>query len=252
MQKTRVIPLLLLKNRGLVKTINFKNPVYLGDPLNAVKIFNEKCVPELVLLDIEASKNSTPPDFELIADLAKECFMPLSYGGGITCVDDVSKILRIGVEKVVINSALFQPGDLVSELVDRFGSQAIIASVDVVRGHFGKYSLVSNSSAIKQRVRLEEYLDDLVNAGVGEILLTSVTNEGFMKGLDIELIKKATERVSIPVIASGGAGKISDLRDAIQLGGADAVAAGSMFVFQGRLKGILINYPEDIDDLLWC
>ena len=173
--------------------------------------------------------------------------MPVSYGGGITCLSDASKLLRLSVEKIIINSSSFAQPDLIPELVLNFGSQAIVASVDVKKPLFGDYNVVSQSASRKHAISLYRHIDQLISQGIGEIILTNVSREGLMNGYDIDLIKSVTERVNVPVIASGGAGKIADLFNALHLGGADAAAAGSMFVFHGKYRGILISYPDEFD-----
>lgn len=244
MHQIRIIPSLLLCDKDLVKTKQFSNPVYLGDPINAVKIFNEKFVSELMVLDINASKFNRSPDFDLLTSISKDCFVPLSYGGGVSSLDDALRILRIGVEKVVINSALFHALDFVADLVKIVGSQAVVASVDVKGSANEGYKLVSKSALCEHNITLDAHLKRLIDVGVGEILLTNISRDGMMGGYDLELIKKVSSSVNIPIIALGGAGSISHMEEAIKFGGADAVAAGSMFVFLGRLNAVLINYPQ--------
>jgi cyclase len=244
MLQHRVIPCLLLSNGGLVKTRKFKNPVYVGDPLNAIRIFNDKEVDELVLLDIRASLDKREPDFNLIQEIASECFMPLAYGGGITSMDQIRRLLRLGVEKVVVNTALSRNPSLVREAVATFGSQAVTASIDVRRKLFGRREVVTLAGSQStgqdpvQAARLAE------NLGVGEILLTSIANEGSMEGYDLDLLAKVSQSVNVPVIASGGAGSLKHFRAAVHEGRASAVSAGSMFVFYGPHRAVLISYPS--------
>lgn len=240
----RVIPCLLLSNGGLVKTKKFKEAVYVGDPINAIRIFNEKEVDELVLLDIDATSHGRGPDFELLRSIASECFMPLCYGGGITSIDEIRTLLRLGIEKVILNTALFRDPHFVAQAVSIFGSQAITGSIDVKRKLFGGNEVMivagtagTRCSAVEAALRAEQL-------GVGEILLTSIDAEGSMKGYDIELLSKVSRSVKVPVIASGGAGNLGDFRLAVQQGGASAVAAGSLFVFYGPHRAVLITYPE--------
>lgn len=242
MLDTRVIPTLLLKGSGLVKTTKFKKPVYIGDPINAIKIFNSKEVDELIVLDITASSEGRPPAFETIREITDECFMPLSYGGGIRTVEHIRAILKAGIEKVVLNTAALSDPLLVTRAADEFGRQAIICSIDVKKSLLGGYSVFSASGAKivdKDPVAYARRLEDL---GAGEIYLTSVDREGTMSGYDLGLVKSVSGAVSVPVIASGGAGSIDDFvaaRDA----GASAVSAGAMFVFQGPHRAVLITYP---------
>ncbi len=244
MLKIRIIPTLLLRNLGLVKTVNFKGPKYIGDPINAVKIFNEKEVDELIFLDTMATLEKRKPNFKLISDIAGECFMPFGYGGGIKDLDDIKTLFGIGVEKVVINSSSIENIKFIKDASDRFGSQSIIVSIDVKRNILGKYVVYSHSGKIATRYDPVNYAKFLEEMGAGEIILTSIDRDGTMKGYDIDLIRKVTTVLNIPLVASGGAGKIQDFIDAIHKGGASAVSAGSMFVFQGKHKAVLISYPS--------
>lgn len=240
----RVIPCLLLKNDGLVKTVKFKNSAYVGDPINAVKIFNEKEVDELILLDIEASKNHKQPNYDFIHKIATECFMPFCYGGGITTFDQVQKIFRLGAEKVSINSAFIENGNIIKETSRSFGSQSIVVSIDVKKSITGKYRVYDHKRKKLLKTDPIEFSRKAESSGAGEILINSVDQDGMMAGLDIKLIKAVSKAVYIPVIACGGARSLPDIRQGIKEGGASAVAAGSMFVFQGKHKAVLINYPE--------
>lgn len=237
----RVIPVLLLVEKGLYKTTNFKTPVYLGDPINAVRIYNEKEVDELVLLDINASKNNTKPNFEYIKSIVSESFMPVGYGGGINSIDDMKKLFDLGVEKVILNTNAFD-FDLITKAASIYGNQSIVACIDAKKSLFGSYSVYTKSGTIKHKINPAEFAIQLKNAGVGEIIIQSIDAEGKMLGFDIELIEMVSKSVNIPVVATGGAGKFEDLLTAIDEGGASAVAAGSIFVFKGKLKGVLINY----------
>ncbi|MFZ5945165.1 MAG: AglZ/HisF2 family acetamidino modification protein [Bacillota bacterium] len=244
MLKSRVIPCLLLKNRGLVKTVKFKDPRYIGDPINCVKIFNDKEVDELVFLDIQATMGKRKPQFDIISDIASECFMPLCYGGGINTLEDIQKILNIGVEKIAINSHAIEKPEFVRDASRAFGSQSIVVSIDVKKSLFGKYQVYSDSGIKSTRLTPIEHAMRMEEMGAGEILLNSIDKDGTMAGYDLELIKMVSESVHIPVIACGGAGDISHFKEAIDFGKASAVAAGSLFVFQGSLRAVLINYPE--------
>jgi cyclase len=241
MNQVRVIPVLLLKGKGLYKTINFKNPIYLGDPINAVRIFNEKEVDELVLLDIDASKKNVGPNFDFIQSIVSESFMPVGYGGGISTIEQIKKLFDLGIEKVILNTNSFN-FFLLEEAVSIYGSQSIVACIDVRKNFFGGYSVWSKSGSIKQKMSPIELAGQLAKVGVGELIIQSIDMEGTMLGFDIELIKSISKAVNVPVIATGGAGKFEDLILAIDKGGASAVAAGSIFVFKGKLKAVLINY----------
>lgn len=244
MLKTRVIPALLLRGAGLVKTTAFKNPVYVGDPINAIRIFNEKEVDELVLLDIAASRTGRGPAFSTIESIASECFMPVAYGGGITTVEQVRRILGLGVEKVVINAAALANPQFVRAAADEFGSQAIVVSMDVKRKLLGRYEVYGDNGTRSTGHEPVAYARMMAELGAGEILLTAIDRDGTMKGYDIELVSKVASAVGIPVIASGGAGTIADFGVASKQGGAAAVAAGAMFVFHGPHRAVLITYPS--------
>jgi imidazole glycerol-phosphate synthase subunit HisF len=244
MLKTRVIPTLLLRGAGLVKTTGFRNPVYVGDPINAIRIFNEKEVDELVLLDITASRTGKGPAFATIENIASECFMPVAYGGGITAVEQIRKILGAGVEKVVVNAAALINPKLVGEAVREFGSQAVVVSIDVKRKLLGRYEVYGDGGTKPTGHDPVVFARQMQDLGAGEILLTAIDRDGTMKGYDLELVQKVTSAVSIPVIASGGAGTIADFGIASKLAGAAAVAAGAMFVFHGPHRAVLITYPS--------
>jgi cyclase len=243
MLKTRVIPSLLLRGAGLVKTSRFSDPKYVGDPVNAIRIFNDKEVDELMLLDINASRENREPPFSIIEEVASECFMPLAYGGGIRSIEHVQKILKLGVEKVVFNSAAFRNPTVVKEASRRFGAQAIVASIDVRRKIFGRYEVFVDNGKTATGVEPVEYAKRMEACGAGEILLGSIDRDGLMQGYDTDIIARVSHAVSIPVIASGGAGSVADFKAAVS-GGAAAVAAGAMFVFQGPRRAVLITYPE--------
>ena len=240
----RVMPCLLLRGTGLVKTRRFKDAVYVGDPRNAVKIFNEKEVDELILLDITATVEGRRPQFKLIAEIASEAFMPLAYGGGVRTVEDAAELFKLGVEKVCLNTAAVETPQLVRAAADRFGSQSIVAVLDVKRSFFGKYECyvrAGKQSTGKDPVTLAQELERL---GAGELVVNSIDRDGTMEGYDLELLRRVTQAVGVPVIACGGAGKVQDLADAIHKGGASAAAAGSLFVFTGKHRAVLINFPS--------
>ncbi|WP_430404655.1 AglZ/HisF2 family acetamidino modification protein [Fluviicola sp.] len=240
----RVIPVLLLKNAGLVKTVQFKDPKYVGDPLNAVRIFNEKEVDELIFLDILSTPELRPIPLEFLKEVAEECFMPLAYGGGIKTLEDIRAILKIGIEKVIINSQLYKDLDFLREAVNQFGSSTIAVSLDVKKNFWGKYELFSEGGKTNTKKDPIEFAKELDNIGVGEIMINSIDRDGTMKGYDLDLITKMCAAVQIPVIACGGAATIDDFDKAINQAGASAVAAGSMFVFHGKHRAVLITYPE--------
>jgi cyclase len=240
---TRIIPCLLLRGNGLVKTKKFKDAVYIGDPVNAVRIFSEKEVDELVILDIDATLEGREPNYELIAEIAGECFMPVAYGGGVSSLEQARKLIRCGIEKVVINSASVGTTRCISEIADVFGSQAVVGSVDARKTLFGGHRVFIKSGAIDTKLKPEDHAASLVQAGVGEIFLNSIDSDGQMQGYDLELIKKVSARVNVPLVACGGAGTLDHMRSAMKQGGASAVAAGSMFVFYGKHRAVLINYP---------
>lgn len=242
MVQTRAIPCLLLKGQGFVKTVQFKNPKYVGDPINIVRLFNDKEADELIVLDIAATIERRPPQFEYLANLAGECFMPLCYGGGIRNVEDVKKLLSIGIEKVAINSAAVDDPTLIARAADSFGSQAIVASIDVKRDWLGKSRAYTRSAQKKTKWSPEALAVELEKQGAGEILLMSVERDGTMNGYDLELIRTISSAVGVPVVASGGAGSPSHLAEAVNAG-ASAAAAGSMFIYVGPHRAVLINYP---------
>ena len=244
MREKRIIPCLLIRGNKLVKTTKFKNDVYIGDPVNAARIFSDKEVDEIIILDIEATKEKRAPNYELIAEIAGECFMPLTYGGGITNVDQVRKLIRSGIEKVVINSYAYLSTQLIAEAVGIFGSQAVVGGIDVKKKILGSYQLMSTSATIAIDISLGEHVYNLVEAGVGELFINSIDRDGQMLGYDLELIKKVVKSVNIPVIACGGAGKLDHLKEALNYG-LSGVAAGSMFVYHGKHKAVLINYPQN-------
>ena len=245
MLQTRIIPCLLLKDDSLVKTVNFKKPAYIGDPVNTARIFNELEVDELVLLDISATNNNRKPNFKILSELANECFMPLAYGGGINNFEDAKKIFKIGIEKIIINSVAFTNPTIIPELADHFGNQAIVASIDVKRNMFGKYQVYSNSGKKNQKVNPVAWAKKLEQLGAGEIILTSINQEGTWKGFDINIIEKISNAVNIPVIANGGASSIEDIGRAVKQGNASAISLGSMVVYQNKGMGVLVNFPDN-------
>jgi imidazole glycerol-phosphate synthase subunit HisF len=250
MIQPRVIPCLLLRGHGLVKTRKFDNAVYVGDPINAVRIFSEKEADEIVILDIDASREGRAPNYELIAEIAGEAFMPVAYGGGVRSVEQIRRLIRSGVEKVVINTAATESTSTIRSAVEAFGSQAIVGGVDVKRKIISGYTVTCKSDTIGTSLNLGEHIASLVEAGVGELFINDVTRDGCMSGYDMELIRNVA-KAPVPVVVCGGAGAIEHMREAVLIGGASAAAAGSIFVFHGKHKAVLINYPtsEDLKSL---
>jgi imidazole glycerol-phosphate synthase subunit HisF len=248
MRRIRVIPALLLRRGGLVKGQQFKNHKYVGDPINSVKIFNEKEVDELVFLDITATSEGRPPNFELLQDIASEAFMPFGYGGGISCLEHVEKILALGIEKVVINTAAYEKPDFLKTACATVGSQSVVGSIDFRHRLLQGNTVYIRSGQKQIKVGLVDYAKSLEDLGVGEILLTNIAQEGSRNGFKTEMIAEVANAVSIPIVASGGAGSIDDFRQAITEGKASAISAGEMFTFYGKHRAVLINYPS-IDEL---
>jgi cyclase len=244
MLRTRVIPLLLLRCESLVKTVRFGRYTYVGDPSNTVRIFNELEVDELIFLDIAASLQKRGPNLKILADIANECFMPLGYGGGICSLDQAKAVFDIGFEKISINTHAVDNPTLIGEIANQYGSQAVIASIDVKKGLFGDQTVWTLSGRRNIRRDPVEWAKELERAGAGEILLTSIDHEGTWEGFDLKLVKSVADAVSIPVIAHGGAGTIEHIGQAVKDGNASAVALGSMVVFQKKEMGVLVNYPD--------
>jgi len=242
--RPRIIPTLLIDDRDLIKTIQFGKRTYLGDPVNAVKIFNRKRIDELSILDIGATRNNKGPDYELLKDIASEAFMPLSYGGGITNMDQIHDLLAIGYEKVILNTSLVKNPSLITKAAEKFGSQSIVASIDAkqIKNEYKCLIVDGTVATDKNPVELSKEAEKL---GVGEIIINSIDKDGMMNGYDIELVKSVSDAVKIPVIAVGGAGEIKDLKKVLDEGHAHAAAAGSMFVYYGKLKAVLITAPTE-------
>ncbi len=239
---TRVIPSLLLKHQGFYKTEKFQNPIYLGDPINILKIFNDKKVDEICVLDIGATLEGTGPQLKYLTELASECFVPLAYGGGITNMKHVQKILKIGIEKCVFNSAYHNNPNLIKDAVSEYGAQSVVVSVDVKKTLMGEYEVYTRCGSIRTGRSLRESVIDAEELGAGEILLNSIDRDGTMRGYDLALTKAICSVVSIPVIIRGGAGSVDDLSRAARAG-ASAVGVGSFFVFTGHYRTVLVNVP---------
>jgi cyclase len=231
-----------LNKGGLFKTIRFKKPAYIGDPINSVKIFNEKESDELILLDFTATVEKRSPDFKKINEIAGEAFMPMAYGGAIRSLDDAKKVFDAGFEKVVLNSILFESPGLINEIASIYGEQAVVCSIDVKKNWLGRTKVFSHAATVDRAVAPAAWAKQLEGLGAGEIFLNAVDRDGTWEGYDLELIKSVSQSVSIPVVACGGASNVEDFRKAVQAG-ASAVAAGSMFVYQKKGMGVLISFP---------
>ena len=241
----RVIPTLLLDREGrLVKTVRFKSRTYIGDPINAVRIFNTKEVDELVLLDIDASADNRDPHYERIEEVAGEAFMPLAYGGGIRSIEQIERLYDVGVEKIILSSVLERGVDLVHDAAQRWGSQSVAVCLPVTRSWRGSLRVRLRNGRVRVRASLSALVRDLTEAGAGEIIVYSIHQDGSWNGYDLEAVVEASNSTSLPVVACGGAGSIQDFGRVTREGGAAAVAAGSIFVYQAKGRGVLISYPS--------
>lgn len=252
MLQKRVIPCLLLHKGGLYKTVKFKNPTYIGDPINAIKIFNEKEVDELMFLDIDASVENKEPNYKMIEDIASECFMPLCYGGGVKTIEQMKKIYALGVEKISISSqAVFNP-NLIKEAASIFGNQSVIVTVDIKKDFWGKQKVFIYNGKKNTKLNPIDFVKKVESLGAGEIVINSIDNDGVMRGYDTKLLKEIKSNIKVPIIALGGAGNLNHIKEVFENSNVDAVACGSMFVYQGLLKGVLISYPpyQKIQELL--
>lgn len=240
----RIIPCLLVKNKGLVKTTKFKDPKYVGDPINAVKIFNEKEVDELIVLDIDASIENREPDYKMIENLVVECRMPLCYGGGIKNAEQAVKIFGLGVEKIAISSVTIENPDLVTKIAKQVGTQSVVVVLDVKKRRFGNKHEVWTHNGQKRTGKCPvEFAQQLEGLGAGEIIINSIDNDGLMQGYDFALVQKVREKISLPMTVLGGAGSLEDIGKLIDKYGIIGAAAGSLFVFKGIYRAVLINYP---------
>ena len=244
MLRPRIIPSLLLHDKGLVKTVNFKSHKYVGDPINAVRIFNEKEVDELAIFDIDATVLNKEPDYILIEKLANQSRMPLCYGGGVKTVEQAQKIFGLGIEKIALSSALIQNPKLVTEIAERVGSQSVIVVLDIKKKLLGGYEVYTHNGKKSTGINPIKFAKELERLGAGEIIINSIDQDGMMNGFDLSLIDKIVETISIPMTVLGGAGSISDIKKVIDKHGVIGVAAGSLFVFKGVYKAVLINYPS--------
>jgi cyclase len=245
MLRPRIIPCLLVKDQGLVKTVKFNNPKYVGDPINAVRIFNEKEVDELIVLDIDVSRNADGPDYKMIQHLAAECRMPLCYGGGVKTPAQARTIIGLGAEKVAISSAAIETPELISQIAQEIGSQSVVVVLDVKKRLFGgKYEVWTHNGTVNTGKNPIEFAKAAEKLGAGEIVINSIDNDGEMKGYDIALAKKVREAITVPMTLLGGAGSLKDIGNLISNFGIVGAAAGSLFVFKGVYKAVLINYPS--------
>lgn len=245
MLRPRIIPCLLITNGGLGKTVKFKNSKYVGDPINAVKIFNEKEVDEIMVIDIDATVKNKKPDFRLISDIAAECRMPLCYGGGVKTAEQVQKIISLGVEKVAISSSAIECPDIISEAAERVGNQSVVVVMDIKRKSFSKkYEVVTHNGLKTTGIDPVLLAEKIQKYGAGEIVINSVDKDGTMEGYDIEIIRNIRDRVTLPITVLGGAGSNNDLKKLIKEFGIIGASAGSIFVFRGKYKAVLINYPN--------
>lgn len=252
MELPRIIPALLLRNGALVKTQRFKKPEYVGDPINTVRIYNEQGADELLFLDIVATPEGEKPNFGLIEEISRECYMPFAYGGGLNKFDDIRRVFASGAEKVVLNTAAVRDKNLVQRVAEHFGSQSLVVSIDVKNAMVGKKKqVVAAGGREKTGMDPVAWAQQAVALGAGELIVTSVDREGTFKGYDRTLTRSITEAVSVPVIALGGAASIEDMREVIQEDGAAAAAAGSLFVYRSSMRAVLINYPgrEELDEM---
>jgi cyclase len=247
MLRPRIIPCLLYHDKGLVKTVQFKSLKYVGDPINAVRIFNEKEVDELAFFDIDATVNNEEPNYALIEKLANQSRMPLCYGGGIKFLEQAQKIFSLGIEKIALSSSAIINPKLISEIAERVGSQSVIVVLDVKKRPFGGYEVYTHNGKKSTGINPLIFAAELEKLGVGEIVINSIDNDGMMKGYDLELIKKISHTITIPLTVLGGAGSLNHIKQVIVEHGIIGVAAGSLFVFKGPHKAVLINYPDNLE-----
>jgi cyclase len=246
MLNPRIIPCLLIHKNGLVKTKNFKNPKYVGDPINAVRIFNEKQVDELIVIDIDATVNNQEPNYNLIEKLAYECRMPLCYGGGIKNAKQALQILSLGVEKISLSSAALDSPQLVKEISNQVGSQSVVVALDIKKKFLGGYDIYTKNASNKIKTDLSFVLKKFQELGAGEFVLNSIDNDGMKNGYDVDLISKVKKHIRIPLTVLGGAGSLDDIGEMIRKFGIIGCAAGSLFVFKGKYNAVLINYPNTL------
>jgi len=241
----RIIPCLLVHNKGLVKTIKFKDPKYVGDPINAVKIFNEKETDELMVLDIDATRENREPDYKMIENLARECRMPLCYGGGIKTAEQAQRIFNLGVEKIAISSIAIENQKVIKEIASQVGNQSVVVVLDVKKKLFGGYDVYTNNGKNKTKVDLIKFVEEIQELGIGEIVLNSIDHDGEMKGYDFHLIEMLRPLIHVPLTVLGGAGSLDDVGQLIKKYGIIGASAGSLFVFKGKYRAVLISYPNE-------
>lgn len=244
MVRPRIIPSLLIHDNGLVKTINFKNPKYVGDPINAVRIFNDKGVDELAIFDIDATVFGKDPNYSLIERLASQSMMPLCYGGGVKTVEQAQRIFSLGVEKIALSSAVLENPNLITRIAERVGTQSVIVVLDVKKKLLGGYDVYTHNGKKATSINPFKFAEEAERLGAGEIVINSIDKDGVMKGYDLDLISKVREKITIPLTVLGGAGSLEDIQKVIEKHGVIGVAAGSLFVFKGPYKAVLINYPS--------
>ncbi len=243
MFRPRVVPVLTISDNNLVKTFNFKNPRYIGDPINAIKIFNEKEVDELIIIDIDATKKNIEPNYSLIEDMCSECFMPLVYGGGIKNIEQARRIFSLGIEKICIQSIAFSNSNFIKDLNNEFGKQSIILSMDLKKDLFKKYRFYNNKTKRCEKFNYINKVQNLIDLGVGELLINSVNKDGSMSGPEKELIQEFRQNIDIPLIYIGGISSLEDIQNAVKAG-ANAIGASSFFIFYGPHKAVLLTYPS--------
>ena len=248
MLRPRIIPCLLVKNGGLVKTVNFANPKYVGDPINAVKIFNEKEVDEMIVLDIDATAQNREPDYSMIRNLAAECRMPLCYGGGVKSVEQVERIISLGVEKVAMSSAAISDPGMIAKAAEIVGSQSIVVVMDVKKTGRGRnYEMWTHNASKPTGMSPVDFAKQVEMLGAGEVVINSIDRDGIMKGYDLELVDEIREAIRLPITVLGGAGSLKDIAALIHAFGIIGAAAGSMFVFKGVYRAVLISYPSRVE-----
>jgi cyclase len=247
MLRPRIIPSLLIQDKGLVKTVNFKSPKYVGDPINAVKIFNEKEVDELVVFDIDATVHGNEPNYSLIERLANQSMMPLCYGGGVKTVEQAQRIFSLGIEKIALSSAVLHNPKLITDISDRVGAQSVIVVLDVKKKMLGGYEVYTHNGKKATSINPFKFAEEAQKLGAGEIVINSIDRDGTMKGYDLDLIGKVREKITVPMTVLGGAGSLDDIEKVIEKHGVIGVAAGSLFVFKGPYKAVLINYPSQLE-----
>lgn len=243
MLQPRIIPTLLIHEKGLVKSTKFKDYKYVGDPINAVKIFNEKEVDEIIIVDIDASVNGNEPDYRLIEKLAYECRMPLCYGGGIKTAKQAQRIFALGVEKISISSIAVENPEIITEIANVVGNQSVVVVLDVKKKFFGGYEIYTHNGTKKTGIDPVEFVQKIEKLGAGEIVINSIDNDGTMKGYDLNLLDLIRDKISLPLTVLGGAGNMNHIGEVIAKHGIIGVAAGSNFIFKGKYRAVLINYP---------